>query len=399
MLNVLHMIETGGPGGAETVFRELARGLDQTRFRSFAVVPEEGWVSESLRSDGIPFEVIPLRRSADFGYLRRILRLVARERIDIIQAHLLSSNLYAALAGLVCRIPVVATFHGQVDVNHRDRLLGVKCRLINRGAHRVVFVSEHLRRYFCASTSINPNITTCIHNGIDAARYRRHFERPLRSELGIGDDEILIGAVGNIRSAKGYDVLLRAAALLKQDTSKCRFVIIGDAGPADLTNELAALHRALGLNDTVRYLGFRTNIEDALKSLDIFVLTSRSEGFSIATVEAMAAGLPTIATRCGGPEEIIRDGEDGLLVENGSPEAVAAALKRLIVDQAFRERLGTRAPQTILSRFSTAAMISSYTHLYEHLTHERKSHFGRLRGAARSESAQHAGQPRFESFN
>ena len=399
MLNVLHMIETRGPGGAETVFRELVRGLDQTRFQSLAVIPEEGWLSQSLSADGIPFEVIPLKRSADLGYLRRIVGMVKQNQIDIIQGHLLSSNLYAALTGAICRIPVVATFHGQVDINHRDRLLGLKCRLINRGARSLVFVSEQLRRYYRESTKLTPEIMTCIHNGIDPTRFSGAFERRLRNELGIGDREMLIGAVGNMRPAKGYDVLLRAAALIKQDTPGCRFVIIGDPAPPDLAKELAALHHALGLGDTVRYLGFRTDVYDALKSLDIFVLTSRSEGFSIATVEAMAAGVPTIATRCGGPEEIIRDGEDGLLVENDSPEAVAAGLKRLIVGQAFRERLAARASETVQSRFSTTAMISAYSRLYEHLTHERMSHIRRLRGAARNESAQHAAQPRFESVN
>ena len=389
MPNVLHMIETGGPGGAETVFRELARGLDQTRFQSFALVPEEGWLSQGLRADGIPFRVMPLKRSADLGYLGRIVRLVERHQIDIIQGHLLSSNLYAALAGALCRIPVVATFHGQVDINHRDRLLGLKCRLINHGARYLVFVSEQLRRYYRASTKLKPEIMTCIHNGIDPTRFRGAFERRLRFELGMGDQDILIGAVGNMRPAKGYDVLLRAAALLKQDAPECRFVIIGDPAPPDLAKELAALHRTLGLDDTVRYLGFRADISDALKSLDIFVLTSRSEGFSIATVEAMAAGLPTIATRCGGPEEIIRDGEDGLLVENGSPEAVVAALKRLMIDEAYRHRLGTRARQAALTRFSTAAMISAYTALYEHLTPR----------SARECSIQYPAQARFESFN
>lgn len=375
MLNVLHVIETGGPGGAETVFRELSRGLDHTRFRSFAVIPEEGWVSESLRADGIPFEILPVKRSADLGYLRSILRLVARERIDVIQAHLLSSNMYAAIAGAVCRIPVIATFHGQVDVNYRDRLLGLKCRIINRGADAVVFVSDHLRRYYCASTPLKPELTTCIYNGIDPTRFQRRPERPLRSELGITDDEILVGAVGNLRPAKGYDVLLRAAALLKREVAACRFVIVGDAATPDLATQLANLHRTLELGDTVRYAGFRADVEQVLNSLDAFVLTSHSEGFSIATVEAMAAGLPVVATRCGGPEEIIRDGEDGLLVENDSPEAVAAGLHRVVFDRALRERLGTSARQSAVERFSTEAMVAGYTRLYERFT--RRSMPGR----------------------
>ena len=369
MLNVLHMIETGGPGGAETVFRELARGLDPTRFRSLAIVPEEGWVTQSLRADGIPFEVIPFTRSADLAYLGRLMRIIVRERIDIIQAHLLASNVYAALAGIISRVPVITTFHGQVDVNGSDRLLGVKCRLINHGADAVVFVSEHLRRFYCRTTTVKSELTTCIYNGIDPARFRRRRERPLRQELGIRDDEILIGAVGNMRPAKGYDVLLRAAALVKKDTPACRFVIIGDAAPPDLGNVLAELHRALDLGDTVRYVGFRAEVEQDLNCLDVFVLTSRSEGFSIATVEAMAAGLPVVATRCGGPEEIIRDGQDGLLVENDNPEAVAAGVRRLIQDRPLREQLATAARQNVLRRFSTEAMVANYTQLYERVTH------------------------------
>lgn len=367
MLNVLHVIETGGPGGAETVFRELARGLDQSRFRSFAVVPEEGWVSEKLHADGIPYEIIPVKRSADLVYLRNILRLVARERIDIIQAHLLSSNLYAAIAGVISRIPVIATFHGEVDVSHRDRLLGLKCRLINWGADAVVFVSKHLRRYYCESTALRPQLTTCIYNGIDPTRFARRSGRPLRSQF-VADEEILIGAVGNVRSAKGYDILLRAAALLKQDFPACRCVIVGDTAANHLATELSELHRTLGLGDTVRYMGFRDDVEQILNCLDVFVLTSRSEGFSIATVEAMAAGLPVVATRCGGPEEIIRDGEDGLLVDNGSPEAVAAGVRRLIVDPVLRERIGASARESALERFSTQAMVKGYTSLYERVT-------------------------------
>jgi glycosyltransferase involved in cell wall biosynthesis len=361
---VLHVIETGGPGGAETVFRELARGLDSAVFRSFGVVPVEGWASEGLRTDGLPVRIIPSKRSADLGYLARIVQLVHREKIDIIQSHLLGANLYSSIVGAICGVPVIGTFHGQVDISLGDRLLRTKCRIINR-ADRLVFVSEHLRRYYCLHTPIERAITTCIYNGIDTARFGARADRSLRSELGLSDHEILIGALGNVRPAKGYDVLLRAVGLLKNEYPELRFVIVGDPATGELGRNLSELHRALGLGDMVRYAGFRRDVERVLSSFDIFVLPSRSEGFSIATLEAMACGLPVIVTRCGGPEEIVCHGEDGLVIDRDSPSAIAAALRHLVLDHQTRNRLGMTARQSVMSRFSKEAMIRQYTELYE----------------------------------
>jgi glycosyltransferase involved in cell wall biosynthesis len=147
-------------------------------------------------------------------------------------------------------------------------------------------------------------------------------------------------------------------------------VIVGQTPPA-LHAELIALRDALGLRESVSFTGFREDVEAALAAFDLFALTSDSEGFSIATVQAMASGLPIVATRCGGPEEILEDGRTGVLVDTGSPEQLADAIERLRHDPSARAALGRAARADADARFSLSAQVRSYERLYEAAIRER----------------------------
>jgi glycosyltransferase involved in cell wall biosynthesis len=138
---------------------------------------------------------------------------------------------------------------------------------------------------------------------VDAEVFRPYQDRSLRSELALADDVILVGAIGNIRAPKAYDVLLRAARILLDRSQRFHFIIAGDCANA-LGRELAELSRSLGIEQQVSFLGLRADVPRILRNLDAFV-SSRTEGFSIACIEAMACGIPVIATRSGGPEEIL----------------------------------------------------------------------------------------------
>jgi glycosyltransferase involved in cell wall biosynthesis len=364
--HVLHLCDTYGPGGAETVCSDIARGLDPARFRSSAVTLGEGWLSETLRGDGIPVTVVPTTRSADLPFLARLVRHVRRHRVDLIQTHLLATSMYGALAGRLCGVPVVSTFHGRVDVSAADRLVGLKFRLIGLGASAVVFVSDDLRAHFERASLARGDRAARVHNGVDTRRFRPAPHGDLRAELGLPPDTFLVGAVGNVRTAKAYDVLLRAAAILRAEAPRVRIVVAGEGyGVGPLGVEIARLHRELGLEDTVRFLGFRGDVPRLMNGLDAFVLTSRSEGFSIATVEAMACGLPVVATRCGGPLEIVEPDVTGLLVDVDAPAEIAAALRRLAEEDALAARLAERARRAAESRFSIGTMVAAYTRLYE----------------------------------
>ncbi len=196
-----------------------------------------------------------------------------------------------------------------------------------------------MRDRLLSESRIPADRTAVVHNGVDCDQHSGEPDRTLRVELGIRDDRFLFGAIGNVRAPKAYDNLLRAAALAMKSNPKLRFAVIGE-GSGALLEELLRLRAELGLQQIVHFAGFRPDVSLPLRNFDAFVLSSRSEGFSIATVQAMASGLPVVATRSGGPEEIVTDGIDGLLVPPDDPASLAAAILRVATDEALRAILG-----------------------------------------------------------
>jgi glycosyltransferase involved in cell wall biosynthesis len=290
----------------------------------------------------------------------------------VIHAHLLSTSVYGSIAGFLLRIPVVSTFHGQVDVSESERFVGAKLRIIDRPANHVTFVSASLRRNMLAKLPFKRAHTSVVENGIDLEAFiplhvnGSHGQAQIRNELGVADDEVLIGAIGNVRPSKAYDVLLRAVARLKETGRKFRAVIVGQReGIPGLYESLSALQAELGLGRAVEFVGFRDDIPDVMRGLDIYVCSSHAEGFSLTTVQAMSVGIPVVATRCGGPEEIVTDGVTGTLVPTNSPDALAAALSSFVDDPALRAAVGLRARAEAVSRYGVERMVRGYERVYE----------------------------------
>lgn len=363
MKTILHIIDTTGPGGAETVFIDLISHLPAQKYRSIVVIRGKGWVYEELGRRGIEPILLDAKGSFNWRYLKSLVSLIHREKVDLIQSHLLGSNIYASLAGLLSRTPVVATFHGMVDVAEKERLLSLKFAAINYGAVAIVAVSKDLRDNIVNRTSLRADKTTVIYNGINTEDFNHPRSNRLRQQFGWGEDEIIVGSLGNIRPAKAYDVLLQVAALLKENKRSYRFVIAGH-GKGSLYKKILNLRSELKLDEQVQFLGFNDDPADFLSNLDMFVLSSSSEGFSIATIQAMAAGLPVIATRSGGPQEIITDGENGCLIAPASSQEIADALITLASDASLCRRLSDAGRRHVASTFDILAMVEAYEDIY-----------------------------------
>ncbi|MBC7788362.1 MAG: glycosyltransferase [Anaerolineae bacterium] len=363
MNTILHMIDTGGIGGAETVYLNLIRDLDHSRWCHVAVVPTRGWLYEQLASYGIKPVLISERNSFDVGYFAQLAAIIHRHRVTIIQAHLFGSAVRAALLALVCRVPAIATLHGTIDLPSNERFRRLKVAAVNHGLQRIVFVSELLRQSFLAAIPIQPDRTTVILNGIDPRRPLPGSGMRFRQEFGISPNEFVIGTIGNPGPAKGFDVLLDAAAIVKNKSPGCRFIVVGELDHGRGA-ELIKNRETRGLTEDVVLTGYRNDIPRALAAFDMYALTSRTEGLPLSLLEAMAAELPVVATRCGGPEEVIDDGVSGLLVANGSAEAIASSIVRLRADAHERRRLAKAARQVVESRFGLERQVQSYGQLY-----------------------------------
>ncbi len=360
---ILHTIDTGGPGGAETIYTQVATGLAPGRWRSIAVVPEPGWLLDTLRAAGADTRLLRSTRSFDVRYVAALVALIRRSAARLVHAHLFDAGVYASLAARIARVPVVCTLHGRVDVSHDDPYLAAKRRILDRRRNRIVFVSESLRRWYAGAAPLRRAPTRVVHNGIDLDAFAPGRDPTLRRELGLADDELLVGAVGNIRPAKDYATLLRAAALLREQGARVHWVVVGE-GDCVLERQLLEERAALGLEATVTFAGFRADVPAVLRGLDVYVSSSSSEGFSLTTVQAMASGLPVLATRCGGPEEIVDDGATGVLVPPSSPRALADALARLLADPRLRASLGRSGRAAASARFALERMVAGYEAVY-----------------------------------
>jgi glycosyltransferase involved in cell wall biosynthesis len=368
---ILHLIDTGGPGGAETVFVDLVRGLRPPRWEHVVVVPDQGWIYRALRNIGLDPVVLRGRHSFDQGYVRAIRELIRRDRITLLQAHLLGPSVYGSFAAALEGVPAVCTLHGEVDVDASDRYALARFRIISWGSSSVVFVSEALRLSFLARYRLGGWRTRVIENGVDTERFRPRPDDSVRRELGIAPGDILVGAVGNLRPAKRYDVFLRVAAELARRSPAYHFVVFGQSGGA-LDGGLLALRRELGLEKRVHFAGFVEDIERILPNLDVYLLSSDSEGFSLSTVQALAAGIPVVATRCGGPEDILEDGMSGLLADRGSVAEIVQAVERLRCEPGLGRRLAAEGRTQAERRFSVAAQVRHYDALYEEVLRSRR---------------------------
>tara|TARA_R110001599_G_scaffold262322_1_gene462817 strand:- start:18356 stop:19453 length:1098 start_codon:yes stop_codon:yes gene_type:complete len=356
---ILHVIDTTGPGGAETVFISLADKLREQNYRSIALIRGKGWVYEELKRRNIETHIIECKGSFNIGFLRKLVALIHSEKVDIIQSHLLGSNIYCAMAGMLSRKPVFATFHGAVDVAKKERFIKLKCLILNLGVTKFIAVSKGLKNEIKASGLLNEAKTTVIYNGIDTALYYKRDSSSIRQALGLEKSDVLVGSLGNVRPAKSYDVLIKAAAIAIKEKPELHFIIAGDTKKEPLMSELNKLITKENIADKVHFIGFQDNSADFLGQMDVFLLTSSSEGFSIATIEAIATGLPIIVTKCGGPEEIITDKTSNSLVAIGNAAAIAIALNLE----------PSKLVQAQHSNFTLKCVVDNYIQLYNNSNH------------------------------
>lgn len=363
MIRILHTIDTTGPGGAETVFVNLIKSLDHQKFEPIVIIRGPGWVSDELRKNGITPLFVNSKGAFNFKYLWELVRIIRKYKIDIIQSHLLGSNLYSSLAGKICGVPVVSTFHGFVDIHSKERFSTLKSMVINCGSSQLVFVSDSLKEFYIEQKGFSTRKAVTIYNGIDTSLFRPQRDYSIRGKLGVGADNILVGAVGNIRPAKGYEYLLRAAKMIVERCPTFRFVIAGE-GHGKLFDDLNELRIKLGLENHLFFWGFEHDIAKFMNNIDIFVLSSVSEGFSISTIEAMACSIPVIATRSGGPEEIISHLENGILVEACSPEGIMESIIRFHENRSTLVKILDSGMDVVKNKYTLKVMTGKYADLY-----------------------------------
>lgn len=362
---VLQVVLSLSPGGTERLVVEMSRRLHQRHGMAVCCLDEPGAWAHELLQDGI--RVTALGRQPGFSPRlgRRIATMASEEGATVVHCHHYSPFVYGTLARLWRRqLRIVFTEHGRTGDGPPSPKRRVANRMLALVPSGVYAVSEDLRRHMVAE-GFPPDRVQVIRNGVplgpaadDQAR------REGRRRLGARPDELLIGAVGRLDPVKDLRTLLLAFAELAVSLPHARLVLIG-GGPERRTIE-DAVARA-DFRDQVTMTGHRTDVRELLPGLDIYVNSSIFEGISLTILEAMAAGLPVVATRVGGTPEVVLDGSSGFLVPSREPRAIAAALRSCAADRARARAMGAAGRQRVIEEFSIDRMVRRYAAIYDEL--------------------------------
>jgi len=375
--NILFMMDQlCTAGGAERMLFKMIEGLSARDFSCRLVTFKCDPEVELFRRPPCPLFVFPLRRTYDLNALavaRKIREMIRLCRIDIVHTFHETSDLWGGMVARISGCPVLISSRRDMGI-YRSRKHDVAYRILNRGFDAVLAVSEQVRKYCIEVDGFSPDKVVTVHNGVELDRIDKERGAQCRRLLAIPQKAPVIITVGNLRRVKGVDVLLRAAAQICREIPQSVFIVVGRTTENGHFEELIRIKTALGLNGNVKFIGERENVIPLLKASDVFCLPSRSEGFSNALIEAMACGLPCLATRVGGTSEALTDGVNGYLVEPDNPQLLADRLLQLIRLPEKAKELGRAARQTIEQRFTYELMLRKITDVYGRLIgHTRRA--------------------------
>ena len=331
----IHLMEVVGNaivGGMERCVERLIERLPAGRFRVTAVCPFEGTFTKRLRALGCDVLAVPMPEDMPWSSVQSVLSVLRAGGVDLLHAHLSNAHVLAGLAGRLAGKPVLATIHG--------RQLSLADLEMHRAAGSHISVVCQQSYYHALGLGVDPAMLSCDPNGVDTATFSPGPRSGLRAALGLAEDVPLVGLVGRMSPEKGPEVFVRAALLLHSLRPQVHMVMVGD-GPMEA--QVRRLLADYGLQQHVHLLGLHEDMPALYRELDLFVSSSHSEAMPLAMMEAMASGLPVVATRVGGVPDMVEHGQTGWLVAPGDFQDIASRCNTLLGDSALRRAMGERA--------------------------------------------------------
>lgn len=361
---ILYISELADLGGGEQILLSWLEGLDREKFQPEALCACEGPLTEKLRSMRVPvtvFEFGKIGRLAGFlpyvslACILRFSRLLFSVRPALIHSNCFSGLVFSALPAKLLGIPVLWSDHGWTSGE------GLQGRLIDILAAGVTTVSEAVRGFLLGGGAVSPGKVTTVYPGIDIMRFQKSgASGEARREFSVPAGAFVVGMAARLQEVKGHRLFLEAAAGIRAKYPETRFLIVGArlfgrSADEGYEAEVAGWIREFGLGHSVIMTGYREDMPRLFSCMDALVCASRRESFCLAVAEALSCETPVVATRCGGPEEIIEDGVSGLLVPPADPRAMAAAVLRLLENREEAAAMGRAGRARVKERFSPAS--------------------------------------------
>jgi glycosyltransferase involved in cell wall biosynthesis len=354
---ILYLAPGSEIGGTERMIILLAREIERRGYRIHVVTMQEPKAfTAALKVAGLKTTPLNLKKKPFLGLLRFAL-IIVRERPGLIHSFLFAGNMLGKLAAAVSGLPLICSQRSTDDWKkclhwNMERWTSHLCKIIISNSHAG-------KRALVEKGRIQPEKITVIPNGIDPEIVRNSVSSGRNMENTFTGP--IIGSIGNLRTAKGFEYLLDAAKQVVKKVPSARFVILGEGSLRSALEEKIA---RLGLQNNVSLPGFISPVEPYLARFNMLVIPSLWEGFPVVALEAMCLAKPIVATRAGDLPEIIRDGISGILVDPGDANGLAHGILTLLADEKRAQQMGQEGYKHVLENYSLTKMVDAYEAVY-----------------------------------
>jgi len=379
-IRVLHVITRLVPGGADENTLATVEGLDKSMYRVDLLIGGQSDFTFADRRDGVRLIVLPeLVREPnwflDAKTLIKLVRLIRRHRYHIVHTHTAKAGMLGRLAGFIGRTPLVihtlhgSTFHESLSPFRRKWYQFLE-RMAAAATTQFVTVGEDLRSIYLDARIGQADRYITIRSGFQLQRFQlneqevKQRSRRMRASLGISDQEAVVGTAGRLEERKGHSYYLQAAQQALQQHPSITFLLAGE-GPA--YDDLIDLAKGLGIDQRVRFLGYRYDIEDVMAAMDVFVLTSLWEGLPRVLVQAAALGKPIVTFDIEGVREVVVDGDNGYVVPLRDVTGLADRIAWLVKNRTSARAMGERGRLRVTAEWDVQTMVHRISDLYRHL--------------------------------
>lgn len=369
-IRILHVVDGYRMGGAENKLLELIARLDRDKYEILLCnVGPDGPLKPQFEHLDIQTFDFPRRWSFDPIPVFKLAKLMRKHKIDVVQTTLFWADFIGAMAAKWAGVPLILSWEtvsheGDPYHNKFQRRKGYE--LASKLMNRIIAVSNEVKTSLVKRRGVPSEKISVIHYGVDLARYNpngRETRIAKRAELGLNPDDFLIGIVARLEPWKGHDIFVEAFAGPAEAFSNVHVILVGDGSLRQSLEEQVRQH---GLDSRIHFLGVRHDIAELLNCIDLFVLPSRpGEGLPNVLLEAMACGVPVVATNVGGVPELVRDGYNGYVVKTGDVAELRDALRKVISDKRHLKQLSENALTTVQTEFSLEKQLTAFEAVYD----------------------------------
>jgi glycosyltransferase involved in cell wall biosynthesis len=362
-INVLQLVEGFSFGGAEGKLLELVERLDKSKYNvTVCSLGLGGILQEKFEKIGVKVFVISRKSKFDCAFIFKLVKLMREEKIDILQTTLFFADFIGPIAAKLAGVRVTLAWEtiSAPEWLVKRRLIAYKIAM--KFADKIISVSEATKTWSIKKRGISPEKLVTIPYGVDLQKYNLNPASEKRKELGVSSGTILFGTVARLHKQKGHVYLIKAVKDVVKEIPNVKFVFIGDG---ELREELEEQVNKLKIADNFLFLGFRYDVNELLKTLDVFILPSLYEGLPNVILEAMACGRPVIATSVDGSPEAIENNVTGILVPPRDPVFLKQAISQLAKNKKLRESMGKEGRYRVEKYFSLRGQLEKFENMYD----------------------------------